>query len=110
MKVYQLLRCEEYFMQEDHGIFTSPERAKKEIGILYPNEKILLEESNDEGIIIVTASPNDHAKPDTTRVVARDGKVVTKENLALYMRSFEFYDITHVGYEVWGIYPVEVKE
>jgi len=99
MYVYELRRCEEYFMQESHGLFETADRAAKDA-----TGTILLDCTAPDGFrIVVTVSEGHYANPDTTRVVTKTGLVVDCQNIWTAIQGYDFYDIIHAGYDVWGI-------
>jgi hypothetical protein len=98
MKVWHLRACEEYWMQEDHGIFATKERAIQEIEKINP---ILLRWDEGEDTLIIN---DDRYNRD--KVITSKGEIVTLENVA----SVHQYDIQHSNYNYWGIFPVEVIE
>lgn len=106
MKVYELNACEEYWMQESLGLFVSQEAAIKSLS----EQKIMLKYEMDDIIILIVLADEHYSNPDPDKVISRGGEEVTLENCKKYFSSYEFYSVTHQGYDILGIFPREVKE
>lgn len=103
MHVYALWRCEEYWMQESKGLFASKESAVAAVG------KTLLEKDmNDSFTVLITREEDHYSNSPSDKIIARGGVEVTDANVRDYLNGFEFYDLEHAGYGVWGIYKTEV--
>ncbi len=101
MKVWQLKCCEEYFMQNDCGLFATKERALAELS----NARLILDSGDDECLVITS---------NQEIITSRDPRysIVTQDNMYEAIgNGYEFYNIIHQGsQELYGIYSVEVKE
>ena len=104
MIVYALKRCEEYWMQDDAGLYATAEGAVKAVG------PTLLRKDDCGTVILITVDSEHYANPNVSKVVASDGVEITLENVEDYLYGFNFYDITHGGYNVWGVFAVEVND
>jgi hypothetical protein len=107
-KVFSLCRCEEYWMQEDLGIYATREAAIKVLED--STEKIMLVYDEDDQTIVIAVDSGHYTDPNTDFIISRKGEKVTKENIQRYLGGgFEFYDLEHAGYAVYGIFPREVR-
>lgn len=93
LNVYQLWRCEEYWMEDDYGIYATKERAEKQISVDSLREELTRVER--DGITIFVRHPR--------------GETFDMEDLTSY--AFRFYKISHrERFSIWGIFEVEVIE
>lgn len=110
MKIYELCRCDEYWMQESISLHVSKESALKSfkgkhlvVGdiILAPNWK----EEENENWVPVALVRDEMCYP-------KEKVIVTPENLAqiLDKESNGFYDIIHANSDLYGIFEREVLE
>ena len=78
MFVYQVRRCEEYWMQRDHGLFETEMAAIRYCEVF---GELMLEqrtETHKDGLIRVYADPEQtFPKPDLTKVVDDEGVTVS---------------------------------
>lgn len=109
MIVWSLQRCEEYWMQESHGLFATREAALASI----PNRMLVVEEATGETIVVGQDDSHyrQHAKHAVILPANEYGHEteVTLDNVGEFIDGgFSFYSLAHNGYPVWGIFPTEV--
>lgn len=104
MKVFELNRCEEYYMQQSEGLFISRERAISEL------KNVLLRVDYhtelEDYTILITEEGNENRK----EIISRKEVLVTKDNLEEVLDGYGFYDLEHIDYGVYGVMSREVKE